>query len=205
MRIVDDIEQGSPEWYDLRAGVLTASEFATMQAGGKGITRKKLLYKLANERLRQRSCEDGFSSRYMDRGKEREPEGMGLYEFVTGNEVRQVAFVYADDERIGCSPDGLVGDDGGVELKCPGLTAHTDYLLEKRLPPVYRHQVHGGMLVTGRQWWDFVSYCPESHVPLFRVRVERDEKACTALSLAAQLFLSDLDEMTMRLSTLEAA
>lgn len=208
-RIVSDIEQGTPEWYALRAGVLSASVFSDMLSKGRGkapgLTRQALIYKLATERLTGRSAEDGYGSFYMERGKEREEQARALYTFQTGNAVDEVAFVFYDEqERIGCSPDGLVGDDGLVEIKAPKLSTHVGYLLNGGLPSEYRAQVQGQLMVTGRQWCDFCSYCPESNVELFRVRVERDQDYIADLIAACAKLIEETDAVALQLSELAA-
>lgn len=118
----------------------------------------------------------------MKRGTQLEPEARSYYEMDRGLDVEQDGFCMTDDGRFGCSPDGLVGIDGGLELKCPSPSTHVSYLLEGVLPSEYKAQVHGSMIVTGRAWWDFMSYCPG--LPPLLIRVGPDdytEKLRTAL------------------------
>ncbi len=202
MIVVRDIKQGSDEWLALRVGVLTASNFHKVTMKGRGgkdsVTRAALIDQLATERITGRSAEEGYSNYWMDRGKEREDLARSLYEFQTGNEVEQVGFIYMDDDRrIGCSPDGLIADDGGTEIKSPKLSTHLGYIrygIDSHLP-----QVQGNMMVSGRKWWDFNSYCPESHIELWTVRVERDEEYIEQLLIACKLLLAEVDHVEQEL------
>jgi putative phage-type endonuclease len=174
MIIHDTIEQGTPEWHELRAGVPTASNFGKIidSKGKKSSSYKGYFYKLVGERLLGRT-EEGFKNEWMERGNELESEARELYEFISGP-VTQVGFVSVDDPICGCSPDGLVGEDGGIEIKCPSLSVHMKYLMSGRLPAEYHRQVHGSMYVTGRDWWDFMSYYPG--LDPFILRVHKDQE-----------------------------
>ena len=109
----------------------------------------------------------------MANGIENEPIARAWYEFEHDCDVTEVGFCLSDCGRFGCSPDGLVGDEGGIELKCPSLETHVKYLREGVLPAEYRCQVHGEILVTGREWFDFVSYA--DGLPPFKIRIVPDE------------------------------
>jgi hypothetical protein len=123
---------------------------------------------------------DWGTSQWMDRGTELEADARRWYEMDQGVDVRQVGFCLRDDGAVGCSPDGLVGEDGGLEIKCPGAKQHTRYLLGiDDLATAHTGQVQGSMFLTGRAWWDVLSYNPE--LPPVRVRVARDEDYMMAL------------------------
>lgn len=205
MIVVRDMAQNTPEWLTLRAGVLTASTFKDMMAKGRGGApskmREALVYQLATERITGRSAEDGYSNYWMERGKAREGRARSMYEILTGNEVEEVAFLFMDESRqIGCSPDGLViGQPGGFEVKCPKLSTHVGYLLDGRLPSDHAAQVQGSLMVSGLEWWDFGSFCPDSNVELFLVRVHRDEKYIAELRKGALRLLAEVDEVEARL------
>ena len=109
----------------------------------------------------------------MQRGTELEPEARAWYEFEKNVEVIKAGFFEYND-WIGASPDGLVGEDGLLEIKCPKYSTMMDYLIKKELPKTYYYQVHGQLLVTDRQWCDFLAYHPS--LPKFVLRVERDKK-----------------------------
>ncbi len=105
----------------------------------------------------------------MQYGVDTEPEARRWYALERDTDVKQVGFCLSDDLRFGCSPDGLVGEDGGLELKCPLLKTHAEYLDDGGLPLEYVPQVHGSLIVTGRKWWDFMSYAPGLKPLLIRV------------------------------------
>ncbi len=144
--------------------------------------------------------EEGFSNFATRYGQQTEPEARSWYEMHTGNVVNRVGFVTTEDGRFGCSPDGLLDyiqpgfdlkEPGGLELKCPQPKTHVSYLLAGGLPSEYKGQVHGSLIVTGRAWWDFCSYCPGLK-PLI-VRVTPDEYT-VALSKCLELFFVRLQE-----------
>ena len=114
-----------------------------------------------------------------------------VYEMLREVEVEQVGFCLSDSERYGCSPDGLVGEDGMIELKNPSGKVAIEYLVGGKLPTTYIQQVQTGLLVTDRAWCDFVSYYPG--LPTLIVRVERDNWFLTALRNELKIFCDDLD------------
>ena len=176
--IVHRCEQGSPEWWSVRCGVPSASCFhriITPKTGKLSAQAFPYICELIADRVLgiPPQAVDSFASAPMQQGIDMEPEARSWYEFDRGVTVDQVGFITTDDGRFGCSPDGLVGDVGGLELKCPQVKTHVGYLLNGGLPDEYKCQVHGALVVTGRKWWDFVSYA--RHLPALVVRVVRDE------------------------------
>lgn len=212
-RVISENPQGSDEWLNDRAGVVTTSMFNAVMAGGEGKTRTAYMLKLANERLTGRCISDGFKSKYMERGNEIEDQGRATYEIRTGNTTRQVGLIYLDDQRrVGASVDSLVTVPklrayerkyGNHEIKCPAIHTHSEYLLgclaQGNLPPVYVKQVQGQMWVTDRAWCDFSTFHPEAHVPLKTIRVHRDEKVISEIQTAVSQFLVELDRLTEQL------
>jgi putative phage-type endonuclease len=195
MRLLD-IEQGSEAWFNIRLGKITASHFQDVQAGGQGKTRAKYMKQLRAERIYGVRAGSDYSNKHMDRGTELEPEALDFYENSTFSVVDRVGFVEVN-EWMGISPDGLIADDGGLELKCPMLLTHLEYLEKGTLPSAYKWQVHGSMMATGRKWWDFVSYHPDAFTDsrddrLFILRVERNEKLCDSLRYDCNLFIEEL-------------
>jgi hypothetical protein len=184
--IVTDIEQGTPEWFAARAGIPTSSNFDLIVTakGEPSKSQEKYAYTLAGERIIGCS-EETFSNVHTERGKVFEAEGRELYEFLTGSPVQQVGLIYLDDRSASCSPDGLVGDDGGLEIKCPKLSTHVSYLVDGKLPADYHRQVQGSLFVSGRQWWDFLSYYPGMRPLLIRVYPELDFHRKLAQMLAS--------------------
>jgi putative phage-type endonuclease len=195
MKIIDCV-QGTPEWFSARCGIPSASNFdkiITMD-GKPSKQRTKYLYQLAGERLAGKP-EETYTNGAMQRGKELEAEARKLYQIVTGNEVQEVGFCLA--EGYGASPDGLVGQDGSLEIKCPIISTHVGYLLEKVVPSDYFQQTQGQLLVTGRSWVDFVSYYPGIK-PLI-IRAERDEKFIAALKTELVNFCEELNDISNRI------
>lgn len=173
MEIFDD-PQGSPEWYAARLGLPTASQFQTIISGTKDAkdkkTRTDYLYKLAGEILTGQPM-DKYNNALMDRGHEFEDDARNFYALSTNTEPKRVGFIKANG--TGCSPDSLVGEDGGLEIKIALPHVQIDRLLRGELPSAHKAQVHGNIWIANRKWWDFVSYCPQ--LPMLRVRVIRDE------------------------------
>ena len=177
---IDQNEQGSPEWLAARLGIPSASMFAKLVTT-KGIwsaSADAYINQLVAERLTGER-EEVFQSHHMLRGTELEPDARDLYSLISDAEVTEVGFCLHDTLSAGCSPDGLIGDDGGLEIKCPAPSTHVEYLRGEVLPSKYKQQVMGCLWITGREWWDFVSYHPTMK-PLI-VRVERDEEYIAAL------------------------
>jgi len=170
--IFHDIEQGTQEWLDLRRGKFTASTFKDLFMKETTQGYQDAIYKVAFERMTNESPES-FTSNWMERGTKLEPEAKEWYELETYNKVHNGGFFEYND-WIGASPDGLIGDGGLIEIKCPKFSTIMDYLLRKELPKTYFYQVHGQLLVTGRKWCDFVAYHPKFKNLI--IRVERDKK-----------------------------
>lgn len=186
-------EQGTAEWLAARAGIPTASEFATVMAvgpkGGKSATRVAYLNKLVGEILTGEPMAS-FSNADMERGKIMEDEARDLYAFTYNVEPQRVGFVRNGNK--GASPDSLVGDKGGLEIKSAAAHVQVARLLDGGLPTEHKAQVQGGMWVCEREWWDFCSYCPK--LPLLRVRVYRDEDFIKKLANEVDLFNTELQQ-----------
>ena len=177
---IDQNEQGSPEWLAARLGIPSASMFAKLVTT-KGIwsaSADAYINQLVAERLTGER-EEVFQSHHMLRGTELEPDARDLYSLISDAEVTEVGFCLHDTLSAGCSPDGLIGAEGGLEIKAPAPATHVEYLRGGVLPSKYKQQVMGCLWITGREWWDFVSYHPTMK-PLI-VRVERDEEYIAAL------------------------
>ena len=182
--------QGSDEWLAERAGKVSASNFAkiftTKGALTTGETRKKYLYQLAGERITG-VPEETFKNFDMQRGNDLEPDARDAFERLSGEFVYQVGMIYLNERKlISCSPDGLVGDVQGLEIKCPKLSTHVGYLVDGKLPADYIQQVQGSLMVSGRDQWHFLSYHPA--VKEFHILVERDEKYIALLREAVESF-----------------
>ena len=129
----------------------------------------------------------------MQRGIELEPEARALFQLITGKEVAEVGICYHDERKDrSCSPDGLSEEDEGLEIKCPSLAVHIEYLLGNKLPTAYFQQVQGSLYITGLERWHFFSYYP--CIKPFHIVVERDEVWIAKLSKALDNFVVELDE-----------
>jgi putative phage-type endonuclease len=178
MQIIKDIEQGSDEWLQLRLGVATASNFDKIitTTGKQSATLEKYALKLATD-LMLSSPEPSYKNNIMERGNELEPLARQAYQEETFSIVEEIAMFKSDCNNFGYSPDGLVGEDGLIEIKCPLATTHFQYIIDDKTPIVdYWQQLQGGLWVSGRKYIDFVSYHPNFKTKqLFVKRVERDE------------------------------
>lgn len=196
MQIIN-CEQGGDEWRRARAGLPTASEFATVMAVGKSgspsLTRKTYMLKLAGEILTGEPMES-YSNPHMERGKLMEEEARNLYSFALDVEPECVGFIRNGD--TGCSPDALVGKNGGLEIKTALPHIQIDRLLKGELPPEHRAQVQGNIWIAQREWWDFVSYWP--NLPLFSIRVFRDDGYIANLAGAVAAFNDELQKVVER-------
>lgn len=180
--IVVNVEQGTEAWFAARLGRPTGSVYSEVLAKGKSgapsVTRGNLIVKLALELVTGKQAMPTFKKTGpMLDGTEREPFARALYESSRGVFVDEVGFCQHDALFTGVSPDGMVGEDGLIEVKCPTEGVHRDYMLRTDEPPAYRAQIQGQLWVTGRKWCDFVSYHPEfpENAQLIVRRVLRDE------------------------------
>lgn len=198
MKILE-LEQRSVEWFQCRRGIPTASNFDKIitSEGRPSKQRQKYLYELVGEKLGG-IVDEGYQSFAMLQGIEKEAEARALYELIH-EPVQEVGFCLSDCERFGCSPDGLVGEHGLVEIKCPIISTHIGYLLAgEEVPTDYFQQVQGQLLVTGRKWCDFVSYYPGLK-PLI-VREEPHDTFQKVLKKELEMFCHELDELARKLS-----
>ena len=183
---IHTMEQLTPEWFAVRIGKLTATKFPTM-ANGKPETIETLCLKLAAERITGQSCGDDYTNDAMTNGTDVEPLAREAYETTRFVHVNQVGFLELD-EFVGVSPDGLIDEEGGVEIKCPMAHTHLKYLTAGgEAWTAYRWQVQGALWVSGRTWWDFVSFNP-AFPPDKQLLIERvlpDEGALAKLTAGA--------------------
>jgi putative phage-type endonuclease len=201
------VEQRSSEWFAARLGKLTASRIADATArikSGWGASRDNLMATLICERLTGKQAE-GFTNAAMQWGIDHEAEARSAYEFELGVTVQEVGFVdHPSIDMSGASPDGFVGDDGLLELKCPETKGHIEVLLSKKIPEKYCKQMQWQMSCTGRKWCDFATYDPRmpQELQLWIFRVMRDDKQIAELEKEARLFLAELDEKLAALRNL---
>lgn len=194
------LTQGSPQWHAARLGKLTASRLSDALARTKtgwGASRANLLAELAIERLTGQPTER-YTNDAMRWGVENEPYARAAYEFRTDATVTQVGFVdHPEIAMSGASPDGLIGVDGLVEIKCPNSATHLEFLMSGAVPRKYELQMLWQMACTGRAWCDFVSFDPRmpEHLRLFVCRFEGDRYTLAKLDDDARAFLAELDAM----------
>lgn len=192
--------QGSAEWHQLRLGKPTASVFERVVTPAKGELSKQadaLAYKLAAERILGYPI-DGVTTAAMEAGREGEPKARAWYEMAADCDVEQVGICFDDSERIGASPDGLVGSDGLLEIKCPTPQVHVGYLLSGfGVETDYRPQVQGQLWICEREWLDTVSWCPPFVAA--RRRIVRDEEFIAKLRSAVGQFADKVDEAEAKL------
>jgi putative phage-type endonuclease len=203
MRVVD-CEQGTDEWRMARLGKVGASGVADATArtkSGWGASRANLAARLVAERLTG-VLSDGFTNDAMRWGTEKEPEARQVYQFVHGVEVKQVGLVlHPSIDMTVASPDGLVGDDGLVEIKCPQTATHIETLLCGEADSRYIKQMQWQMACTGRRWVDWVSYDPRmpGEMQLFVRRVHRDPAMIAELEKQVSEFLGEVADTVERL------
>ena len=193
-----DVEQQTPEWFAARCGIPTASRFGdlltakTMKLSASSVV---YMYELLAEYLTGKP-KPQFQNDAMMHGTITQPEATEYYEMLR-SPVEAIGFALHDSERFGASPDGLVGEDGQIEIKCPYQNTHMEVLLTGAVPAKHKPQIQGQLLVTGREWCDFVSYHPE--MPGEIIRVERDEPYIEALGDTLAGFCDLLDDYKAQL------
>lgn len=186
-------QQQSEEWFITKLGLVSASHFSDVLAKGQGKTRNKYMLRLIAEIL-SGNPQESYTNDAMQWGIDTEPFAREYYENYYKVKVEQVGLIRLGDTS--CSPDGLVGDEGGLEIKCPDTTTHLKYILDNQLPSEYIPQVQGGLYVSGRKWWDFVSFDPRiKRRPFWCIRIERDEKYIDNLKYEIDKFIKEMNEL----------
>ena len=199
------ITQGSPEWFAARLGKVTASKVADVIArtkSGPAASRANYAAQLICERLTGEAAES-FSNAAMQWGTDQEPFAREAYEFRAGVFVDQVGFiVHPRITDAGASPDGMVGADGMVEIKCPNTATHLDTLDSGKPAGKYITQMQWQMACTDRAWCDFVSFDPRlpEELQLFCVRIDRDDDMIANLEAEVIAFLVEIDARLANLS-----
>lgn len=192
------IEQRTEAWHAQRLGKVTASRVADLMARtktGYGASRANYAAELLCERLTGERAES-FTSAAMAWGTDTEPQARAAYAFLTDVDVVEVGFIdHPTIPMFGASPDGLVGETGLVEIKCPNTATHIDTLLSETVPGKYITQMQVQMACTGRAWCDFVSFDPRlpADLQLWVTRVQRDEESIDRIEAEVQAFLVELD------------
>lgn len=201
------IEQGSEAWHNQRLGKVTASRISDVMARtktGYGASRKNYMMELLCQRLTGRK-EEGYINAAMQRGTELEPMARGMYEGLNGVLVVEASFIdHPTIPMSGASPDGLVGTDGLVEIKCPNTAQHVEFLRTGHIDNDYILQMHWQMVCTNRGWCDFVSYDDRMPQELaFKcVRVNLDTKLMLDITSEVSKFLRELDQLEAEMKSL---
>jgi putative phage-type endonuclease len=191
------IEQGTPEWHQLRLGKVTASRVADILSKtktGPSASRQNYLIELALQQV-TKTIEESYTNAAMEWGTQTEPQARVAYEVKTGNFVDQIAFVdHPTIAGFGCSPDGLVGDSGLIEIKCPNSATHWSYIKANEPPNKYFIQMQAQMAVTSSKWCDFVSFDPRmpKRSQLLIVHVPRDDEFILYMETEIKQFLSEV-------------
>ncbi len=200
-------EQRTPEWFALRAGKLTGSVAKDMLAktkSGEAAARRNLRYKLVAERLSGTPQANGFVNAAMEWGNTHELEAVNAYEAMTGAIVQPIGFCEHDEFMAGTSPDGFIGSDGILSIKCPETATHVRYLREQSEPSEHWAQNTHELWLTGRAWVDFVSYDPRlpETLRMVVVRVTRTAEELRAYQNEVVLFLNEVQTEYQALRTM---
>ena len=191
------VEQGSDEWFAARLGIATASRYKDIMARTPA-PKANYSAELVAERLTGER-EDGYKSSDMQWGNDYEPVARLTYKLNNPDKnVRECGIFIHDDIECGASPDGLVDDDGTIEIKCPKTSTHIQTLKSKKLPTQYYWQVQGQLWVTGRKWCDFISYDPRlpENAAYICIRVERDDEKIALLEQSVREFMAQVQDDT---------
>lgn len=206
-----ECEQNSPEWFQARVGLPTASNFATIMASGRdgdpSVTRTKLMHRLAGEIITGEPAEETFKSMAMVRGNALEEEARESFARRKGVTLRRVGFIknFTGLKRCGASPDSLIGFGSGLEIK----TARADVLIPMldnpaKMPPAHRAQVHGNMWVRECDEWWLSIYC-HRNMPALDIQVRRDDRFIQEISDAVERFNFELNRLVERIKRMGEA
>lgn len=201
------MEQRSDEWFKARLGKVTASAVADVMAktkSGYGASRANLMAKLITERLTGQPAES-YTNGAMQWGIDNEDTARAAVAFYLGQEIHEVGFIeHPTIMDFGASPDGLIGSDGMLEIKCPNTATHLAYLRERQIPQKYLLQMQTQMVCADRKWNLFVSFDPRLPIRLqmFSQRVERDNDLIAEIESEVQKFLREMQEYIDELDAL---
>jgi len=191
MKIIDCVQK-SDEWFQARLVIPTTSRFSDIvtSKGEPSKSATKYIDELLAEWIAGKPIDQRNPTQWMEHGTETEAEARKTYEFIACETVLEVGFCTSDDGSVGCSPDGLIREDGGLEIKCPMGKTLIEYY-RTGFPSGYKAQVQGSLWITGREWWDFMAYHEE--MTSFIVRVEPDEVFIKKLSEQMEIFNAKLE------------
>ncbi len=203
MKIHKDLIQGTDDWLQARVGKITASRFSDVLAktkSGVSKTRQSYMYDVIAEKMTMQPAES-FTNQYMQWGTQTEPLAREFYQSTIQDEIEQVGFVELN-ESVGCSPDGLVGSSGLLEIKCPKTTTQIQRWIDGGFPSEYQAQVQGQLWICNREWCDFVSFDPRilTDKKMFKVRVRRDEAFIKTLKTEINQFIEEMNAIIEKLN-----
>ena len=194
------MEQKSEEWHQVRKGKMTASHAQAIGNVSKGL--ESYCWEICSKFF-EKEEDEKYTNPDMDRGNELEAEARNIYEMEKNVEVEEVGFIELND-YVGCSPDGLVGDDGGVEFKCHKNQIFFELLLGKReIESKYIWQIQMNLLITGREWWDFVAYNPNYSKDIFIKRIYPDNEKFSKLEYGFKIGEQKIKEIKEQYNNLK--
>ena len=205
---MSEVEQGSPEWFAQRCGKATASRISDIVAktkSGYSTSRANYMAQLVVERMTNQVAES-YTNAAIEWGVEHEPFARGAYEAKTGNLVDQVGAIdHPSIPMSAASPDGLVGDEGCLEIKCPNTATHIETILGEEPAKKYYDQVQWQLRCANRKWCDFVSFDPRmpAHLQLFVKRIERNDVYIAELEREVSQFLAEVDDKVKKLNEIK--
>lgn len=204
MKIITDMLQGSELWHQIRLGKVTGIGMKSVLSNGRGSAPSKMsetyMMELIAEKLTGQA-KPFFENDAMKWGTETEPQARAMYELNSGNDVVEVAFIERN-EFIGVSPDGLIGDDGMIEIKCPETTTQLKRALTDSYSKDYTTQIQMQLWVSGRAWCDFLSFDPRLDIDASYLlqRVYRDENFIEDMAEKTKLFIDKMNEILTKLT-----
>ena len=195
---IHKIEQQSPEWFEIKKGKMSASHAQAIGNCGKGL--ETYILDLMAE-LHSSAEKEIYTNGDMERGIELEPVAREMYELENSAKIEQVGFIEIDD-YTGCSPDGLIGEDGGIEIKCQDDKNHFKMILngEKEIDSKYIWQIQMCLFLTNRKWWDYVSYNPNYKKSLLVFRIYPDKKMFESLKKGIEIGKNRIKEINKTLN-----
>jgi putative phage-type endonuclease len=192
---IHNIEQRTEEWFAIKKGKLGASHAQAIATAGKGL--ETYIIELMAEYY-SIAPKESYTNEHMERGNELEAQARAIYELETGNEVEEVGFIELD-EYVGCSPDGMVGEDGLIEIKCPSDKVYLQYLLDDKIDSGYMWQMQMQMLICDRKWCDYVCYNPNFEKSIVIARVKLDGESIDKLSKGFDIAVQRIEEIKTKM------
>jgi putative phage-type endonuclease len=198
---IHNIEQGTPEWFEVRKLKMTASNAQAIGNNGKGL--EAYIYQLLAESLSS-APKESYTNEHIERGKELEAQARSLYELENDVVIEEVGFIELS-EYVGCSPDGLIGKEGGIEIKCVNDVKHLKTLLNgtKEIDSAYIWQIQMSLLITNRKWWDYVQYNPNFESSLFIYKIVPDETMQEKLKAGLKFGEARIKELQAKLKLIK--